>query len=266
VPKRISVFIPAYNEEANIEATVQELRTALNSRSLEYEIIIVNDGSSDRTGEIIDSLARKDPRIRTIHNPGNLGLAKTFRTGAQAARFEFVGWIPGDNCFPAASLQQWLAPIGEADLIQTYFLNTEVRYIGRRVVSRAYTKVMNALFNLNLKYYNGIQIYRRDLIQNVESSSDGFALQSEILVKLMATGSTYIDVGIRIQERLQGQSKAVRLKNILDVIKTVIRLFFEIKVIHRDRYRSRGVKMPWHPPQAAAAHGASVDARCGQSL
>lgn len=261
---RLSVFIPAYNEEANIEATVCELRTALHSQSLDYEIIIVNDGSSDRTGQIIDALSRADLRIRAIHNPKNLGLAKTFRTGAQAARFEFVGWIPGDNCFPAASLQQWIAPIGQADLIQTYFLNTEVRYIGRRVVSRAYTKTMNALFGLDLKYYNGIQIYRRELIQNVESSSDGFALQSEILVKLMTMGSTYIDVGIKIQERLQGQSKAVKLKNILDVIKTVIRLFFEIKLIHRGRYRSRGVKMPWRPTHAAA-QASSVEGACGQS-
>jgi dolichol-phosphate mannosyltransferase len=255
---RISVFIPAYNEEANITDTVQELRTALHSRSLEYEIIVVNDGSTDRTGQIIDVLSCEDSRIRAIHNAKNLGLAQTFRAGARAARFEFVGWIPGDNCFPAASLKQWLAPIGQADLIQTYFLNTEVRYIGRRVVSRAYTKTMNALFGLNLKYYNGIQIYRRELIQNVESSSDGFALQSEILVKLMAMGSTYIEVGIKIQERLQGQSKAVKLKNILDVIKTVIRLFFEIKLIHRGQYRSRGVKMQWHPPQATA-QAASVD-------
>jgi dolichol-phosphate mannosyltransferase len=258
---RLSVFIPAYNEEANIEATVRELRTALHSRSLDYEIIVVNDGSSDRTGQIIDALSREDLRIRAIHNPKNLGLAKTFRTGAQAARFEFVGWIPGDNCFPAASLEQWIAPIGQADLIQTYFLNTEVRYIGRRVVSRAYTKTMNALFGLDLKYYNGIQIYRKELIQNVESSSDGFALQSEILVKLMAMGSTFIEVGINIQERLQGQSKAVKLKNILDVIKTVIRLFFEIKLIHRGRYRSRGVKLPWRPTQAAA-QAASVEGAC----
>ena len=61
---RISVFIPAYNEEANITATVDELRAALHSRSLDFEIIIVNDGSSDRTGQIIDDLGKKDSRIR----------------------------------------------------------------------------------------------------------------------------------------------------------------------------------------------------------
>jgi glycosyltransferase involved in cell wall biosynthesis len=262
--KRVSVFIPAYNEEGNIEPTIFELRTALHALHLEYEIIVVNDGSSDRTAEIVEGLSRNDPRIRVIHNPRNLGLAKTFRIGSQAARFEFVGWIPGDNGFPASSLEQWLRPVGQADLIQTYLSNMEVRYIGRRVISRLYTRTMNALFGLNLKYYNGIQVYRRELIQNVKSSSDGFALQSEILVKLLAMGSTYIEVGLKMQERLQGESKAVKLKNILDVIKTVIRLFFEVKLLHRSRYRSRGVKL-----QASAATGAPlggvVGTKYGQS-
>ena len=266
--KRLSVFIPAYNEEGNIEATVFELRTALHVLPLEYEIIIVNDGSSDRTGEIAEAMSRADSRVRVVHNPKNLGLAKTFRIGAQSARFEFVGWIPGDNGFPAASLEQWLAPVGQADLIQTYLSNMEVRYIGRIVISRAYTKTMNALFGLNLRYYNGIQVYRKELIQNVESHSDGFALQSEILVKLLAMGNSYVEVGLKMQERVQGESKAVKLKNILDVIKTVIRLFFEVKLIHRSRYHSRGVKLPWIPQPSAVAGaplGAAVVAKYGQS-
>jgi dolichol-phosphate mannosyltransferase len=255
--KRLSVFIPAFNEEGNIEATVLELRTALHVLPLEYEIIIVNDGSSDRTGEIAETMSRADPRVRVIHNPKNLGLAKTFRLGAQAARFEFVGWIPGDNGFPASSLEQWLTPVGEADLIQTYLSNMEVRYVGRRVISRAYTRTMNALFRLDLKYYNGIQVYRRELIQNVQSSSDGFALQSEILVKLLTMGNTYIEVGLKMQERVQGESKAVKFKNIVDVIKTVIRLFFEVKLVHRSRYPSRGVRLSWVPRTSASA-GAPV--------
>lgn len=250
---RISVFIPAYNEQDNIEATVNELRTAIRTRGLEYEIIIVNDGSVDGTREIAEALSRTDSGIRLINNPKNLGFAGTFRVGVQAARFEYVGWIPGDNGFPAASLERWLAPIGEADLVQTFLLNTEVRYIGRRVVSRAYTKTMNALFGLELKYYNGIQIYRREAIQSVSTHSDGFALQSEILVKLLAMGNTYIEVGLNMQERLAGQSKAVKLKNILDVIRTVIRLFLEIKLLQRGLYRSPARKLSWQPPQAAAS-------------
>jgi glycosyltransferase involved in cell wall biosynthesis len=255
---RLSVFIPAYNEEGNIEGTVHELGAALQARNLDYEIIIVNDGSRDRTGDILEALAKADGRIRVIHNPRNLGFAKTFRIGAQAARYEYVGWIPGDNTFPSASLEDWLAPIGRSDVIQTYLLNTEVRYIGRRLISRAYTKTMNALFGLNIKYYNGIQIYRRELIQNVQTSSDGFALQSETLVKLLAAGNTFIEIGLKMQERVQGQSKAVTIQNILDVIRTVIRLFVEIKLLHRSRYRWRGVKLSWQPPPAVAAVSASA--------
>lgn len=264
---RLSVFIPAYNEEGNIEATVGELRSALQTLAIEYEIIIVNDGSRDRTAAIIEALAAGDSRIRVVHNPRNLGLAKTFIVGARAARFEYVGWIPGDNGFPAASLQQWLAPLGNADLVQTYLLNTEVRYLGRRMISRAYTRTMNALFGLKIKYYNGIQVYRRDLIQTVPTHSDGFALVSEILVKLLAGGNSYIEVGINMQERAQGESKAVKLKNILDVMKTVARLFFEIKISQRKLYNARGERRPWPPGTLTAAtsqSGGQIDGEGGR--
>ena len=257
----LSVFIPAYNEEQNLEPTVHELRLALQKISLaDYEIIVINDGSRDRTGEIAESLSRKDPKLRVIHNPKNLGLARTHRVGAMAARFEYVGWIPGDNGFPAASLERWLAPLGHADIIQTYLLNSEVRYLSRRIVSRAYTKTMNALFGLQLKYYNGIQIYRRELIQNVDTHANGFALLSEILVKLLATGNTYIEVGINMQERVQGDSKAVRINNILDVISTVIRLFVEIKILHRKRYGSPALKLEWKPAEETVATQAAMSA------
>src|SRR5690348_5646290 len=123
--RRISIFIPAYNEEGNIAATVHELQAALSDESLECEIIIVNDGSSDRTREIADGLCREDSRVRVVHNATNLGFAGTFRVGARSARYEYVGWVPGDNGFPAESLKQWLRPMGHADLIQTYLLNTE---------------------------------------------------------------------------------------------------------------------------------------------
>jgi glycosyltransferase involved in cell wall biosynthesis len=264
---RLSIVVPAYNEEGNLEDTLAELRTALQSRHIDYEIIIVNDGSQDRTGALAEALASADPRVRVLHNAVNLGLAKTFWVGIREARSDYVGWIPGDNGFPASSLERWLAPLGQADLIQTYLLNAEVRYVGRRIISRGYTRAMNALFGFDIKYYNGIQIYRAELINSVTTHSDGFALLSEILVKLLAKGSSYIEVGINMQERVQGQSKAVRLKNILDVLKTVMRLFIEIKVVHRQRYRLRGVKRPW-PPQAVATDLAvgNMDAEYGQSL
>jgi glycosyltransferase involved in cell wall biosynthesis len=259
--KRLSIFIPAYNEEANLLPTVRELCAALERTSLDdYEIIVVNDGSSDRTRDVAEDLSRKNPRIRVIHNPINLGLAKTYRIGALAARFEYVGWIPADNGFPTASLEQWFAPLGNADIIKVYLMNPEVRNLGRRIVSRAYTETMNALFGLELKYYNGIQIYRRELIQNIDTSANGFSLLSEIIVKLVASGNSYIEVGVHMQERVQGESKAVSVQNILDVISTVTRLFWQIKILNRKRYSSPVLKVEWPPSKERARVQAAANA------
>ena len=247
---RLSVFIPAYNEEANLEVTIHELETALHAQlDLSYEIIIVNDGSSDRTGAIADALAQADRRIRVVHNPKNLGLAQTFWVGARAASFEFIGWVPADNGFPAESLKRWLAPLGKADLIQIYLLNPEVRYLARRIISRTYARTMKLLFGIDLKYYTGIQIYRRELLLDLETHASSFAVLTEILVKLLTQGIKYIEVGVKMQERTGGASKAVTFQNISNVLITVIRLLVEVKLIHRRRYWSRGIKIAWAPPQ-----------------
>jgi glycosyltransferase involved in cell wall biosynthesis len=232
----ISIVIPAYNEEANLRGTVEEVQQALGDRFDNHEIVIINDGSGDRTGEIADLLAKENPRIKALHNKHNVGFGYSYQCGVRAAIYDYVGFLPADNCLPAHCIAALFDQIGNADIISHYTSNLEVRLPARRVISRIYTWLMNTLFGLHLTYFNGPTIQRREVIQNVKISTDGFAFLSEIMVRLIRSGYSYVQIGTPIRERKRGTSKAFKPKNVLSVLKTVCLLFWEVHARHRKQY------------------------------
>ena len=113
---QISFIVPALNEDNNIEQVVAQISTASAGRVSECEIILIDDGSTDRTGQLMDEMARRDPRIRVVHNEKNLGLGLTYRKGVALARLEYVMGIWGDNIMPTESLVSIIERAGEADV------------------------------------------------------------------------------------------------------------------------------------------------------
>ena len=235
----ISIIIPAYNEEGNIAGTVNEVLKAFGDRFGAYEILIVNDGSKDGTGEVANALATKNPCIKTIHNSPNMGFGYSYRRGVQAATCDYVGFFPGDDCLPSECIESVFDQVGKADIISHYTSNFEVRQPARRVISHTYTWMMNTLFGLHLSYFNGPTIHRREVIQNVKISTKGFAFLSEIMVRLIRSGHSYRQIGTPIRERKRGSSKAFRLKNVISVLKTVCLLFWDVNVVHRKDYSKK---------------------------
>ena len=141
----ISIIIPAINEEHDLEPTVETALEAIGSRFSDYEILIFNDGSRDRTGEIADQLAINNPHIQVIHHSHNMGLGYNFRKGVELATKEYVGWIPAKNSIPLETLNNMFNVVGKADIVLVFIL-TETRSMFRQVVSRVFTQMMNTLF------------------------------------------------------------------------------------------------------------------------
>src|SRR5262245_6236815 len=206
----MSFVVPCHDEEANVAATVAEIRAAAEAPGAAYEIILVDDHSGDRTGEIMEELAARDPRVRVIHNEVNLGYGGAYKRGATAARLEHVMLIPGDNGFPSSSIRAILRHVGEADIVIPHPANSGVRSPLRRLLSRGFTRTMNWLFDLDVGYYNSAVVHRAALLGSVTVTTDGFAFQAEVLVKLLARGCTYVECAIVIQERVAGRSAALR--------------------------------------------------------
>src|SRR5579885_1018892 len=141
--------MPALNEDEHLEAAVNAVRSAFEGLC-PYEIIIVDDGSTDRTGELADCLAARDRGISVVHNPTNFGLGKAYWTGVELARHEYVLMVPGDDETPASTIRKVAEQQGTADLVLTFTSNGWVRSIRRRVVSNLFTGIVNTLFGLRL--------------------------------------------------------------------------------------------------------------------
>jgi glycosyltransferase involved in cell wall biosynthesis len=224
----ISLIIPALNEEAVIEQTVRQIIDAAHGRFAEYEMILVNDGSTDATGTIMDRLAEEFSHIQVIHNYPNLGLGKSYQRGVNTARFEYVMMLCGDGGLPALSLPDIWARIGDADIVVPYMRNLrQIKSLTRFITSRGYTTLLNLLFRQNLHYYNGLPVHRLELLRKIKITSDGFGFQGEILTKLLKSGCSHVQVGV-LGSKGRERSSAVKVKNLLSVFKTIWDLLIEM--------------------------------------
>ena len=228
--RSVAFIVPALNEEEAVNGAVSQIREAAKDWLDEFEIVLVDDGSTDGTGAVMDALAASDSRIKSLHNPTNLGLGGAFKRGVEAARLDYVIMIPGDDAHPADGIVPLLREVGKADLVVSYVLNPEVRPWTRRTISSTYTLLVNLLFGLWVPYYNGLTLYRRELVLSADLRTTSFAYQAELIGKLLRRGHQAMFVPTRISERGSSRSKAFRLKNIAQVILTLLRLFWTVRL------------------------------------
>ncbi len=224
----LTVIIPALNEQLNIESTITHLVPLLEKVFEDYQILVFNDASSDRTGQIADSLALKNPKIQVIHNPQTMGLGYNYKKGVELAKKDFIIMVPGDNEITIESLQTIFQSLGQKDIVIPYTNNMEVRPLFRHVLSKTYTWINNLLFRTHLIYFNGPVVHKRELLQNIQIRTNSFAYQTEILVKMIHKGYSYLEVPIYIKERSMGKSNALRMKNVIRVFKSTLDLLIHI--------------------------------------
>lgn len=232
--KRLTIMVPAFNEEGNLEDTIKEIELGIGNKLRDFEIIIINDFSSDNTGKIAQNLAKKNKKIKVFHNKKNKGLGFNYREGIKHAKFEYYMYIPGDNQLSHLALRKIIRHIGKADILIPYVTNMHIRPLPRQIVSATFTFIINLLFGLNIKYYNSTVVHKTALVKAVPPKFNGHAYQAEILVRLIKDGSTYLEVGYEMVERNYGSTSAFRFKNIKNVLQAIIVLFFDIYLFQRN--------------------------------
>ncbi len=232
----LTVIIPALNEEGNLAAAVATVLDAIGDRFADYELLIFDDGSTDRTAVIADGLAAGNTHIRVIHNPRNMGFGYNYTRGVQVACMEYVAMFPGDNEIPGEAIRSILNAVGQADIVVPFISTPSVRGWSRRLISAAFVMLVNLLFGLQLRYFNGPCVHRRDLLLSVPMRTHGFGYMAAILVRLIRSGHSYVEVPMPLQARQHGRSKAFRPRNIASILKTLAELFWEVRVKERRKY------------------------------
>jgi dolichol-phosphate mannosyltransferase len=218
----LSIVIPAYNEAENIHGTLKNVTAALAGLSLDSEIIVVDDGSLDGTAAVVSRHAGYLPGVRVVVNERNMGFGWTYRRGVQEATRDHIVMVHGDNAWGADTLRELFRHVVEADVVIGYTRDMwGSRTWTRALVSQTFTCVVNAIARRQLMYYNGPQIHRSTVLKSLRIQSAGYGFQAEVLVKALRLANSFIEVPMDLMERERGESKAFRLKNAVDVARTL---------------------------------------------
>lgn len=240
----ISVFIPAFNEEKNIRNTVETTINAAQSAGVvDLEIIIVDDGSTDGTQQILAALATEYACIRTIYFAVNQGLGVAFTTAIQMAKGEKLATLPGDNFVTAATITDMFRYAHVADVVMAFTLNTEHRSIRRHIVSMIFSMCYLLTFNIHLKQINSLLImYRTQDLKDLQLTSTRYSIFPEILVKLLRQGRTFYEFAGCLNTN-QNTSSAIKLKNLVEALRSYASLLYTVYIKDAVRFSKRPIRI-----------------------
>jgi glycosyltransferase involved in cell wall biosynthesis len=220
----LSIFLPAHNEEANLEHVVEGLGRAAAQWALDYELIVVNDGSRDRTGEIAARLAKADSRVRSVTHTVNRGYGAAVKSGLQAARMPYVMLCDGDGQFDPADFARLVEKIGQCDVVVGRRVNRAEGLV-RRLNGELWSALMRLLFGLQIRDIDcGFKLFRRDLLEGLALRADGAMISTELMAKLVARGARICEVDVRHLPRTAGEPSGAK-------VSVIARAFVELFIL-----------------------------------
>jgi len=222
----VTFFVPCLNEEGRIVATLDAVRTAMVGSSSTYEILVVDDGSTDGTASVVEAYRRGNPGlpVRLHRNPANLGLAQTFVNAAFLGCGQYFRLICGDNIEPPESMSAVMALMGHADIVIPYYPAVPGKSRARLAISGFYTHVVNLVSGNRLRYYNGNPLYRRQQVMRWAPHNFGFGYQADLLTQLLDQGATYVEVEIAGLHRNKESGSSFKVRNILSVAHSLLEI------------------------------------------
>ena len=240
---RLSYFFPAHNEEANIEALVAEALDALPTLAETFEIIAVNDGSKDRTGEIADRLAAEHPDIvRAVHLRPNRGYGGALRAGFEASRYELLAFTDGDRQFRVADIGRLTARMAQADnpdVVVGYRIKRADPLV-RVLYARTYKLANRIFFGLRVTDVDcACKLFHRAALEGVRVESGGAFFSAELLSRIRQAGRSIAEVGVPHYARVAGSPTGAKPA----VVWRAVRDFWLLRLrlwANRDRAMKRG--------------------------
>jgi glycosyltransferase involved in cell wall biosynthesis len=225
----LSFFFPAHNEAENIEALVAEALEVLPRLADEFEIIAVDDGSTDVTPQIADRLAASDPRVRAVHHDVNQGYGAAVRSGLSAARYDLVAFTDGDRQFKIADLGLLLDRMARSDDpdVVVGFRKKRADPFIRTAYARAYRLALNLFYRLHVRDVDcAYKLFKRSALEGIRLESGGAFMSAELLIKLKQRGRRIAEIGVPHYPRTAGSPTGAKPS----VIFRAIRDFWSLRI------------------------------------
>ncbi len=224
----LTVFFPCYNEEANVERVTEAALNMCRRVALDYEVIIVNDGSKDNTEHIADGLATKYPgEVRAVHNKPNRGYGGALQRGFREASKDLIFYTDGDGQFDFDDIDKLIPLLEKYDIVSGYRMNRKDSFM-RKLNAACWGTLVRFLFRMNLRDIDGaFKIYPKSFIDGVELKSEGALIDTEMLARAIRSGLTVGQVGVHHYPRTAGEQTGAN-------IKVILRAFKELFILRRQ--------------------------------
>jgi glycosyltransferase involved in cell wall biosynthesis len=223
----LTFFFPAFNEEENLRETVDRALNDIGPLVPTMEVLVVDDGSTDRTAEMADALAAADPRVRVHHQP-NLGYGGALRAGFEHARGDLIGFSDGDLQFDLAEMALLLSRLED----ERRPVDVVIGYRRRRrdpphriFIAKTYNTIVSVLFGLRVRDIDcAMKLFRREVFDGLQLDAMSPFLSAELLIKLRARGERIAQLGVTHYPRAAGTNTGASFTKILRTFRDIFRL------------------------------------------
>jgi len=225
----IAVFFPVYGDEGTVEKVALKSLKILSEIASDYKVIIVDDGSPDRSGEIADKLAEEHPEIISVHHDKNLGYGAALQTGFKySLDYEWICFTDGDDQYDVNELYHLSKLFHHYDLIVT-FRYSKIYGTLRTFVSFVYNLLIRVLFKSHLRDHNcGLKIIRSSVVKDMDIISNSAFIGAEIIINAMVRGYPIGEAGIKTYPRTFGESSVMSFRHISTSIRDLFRVYCKL--------------------------------------
>ena len=214
----LSAVIPAYNEQEVLPLSIAEAVAALDDVAARWELLVVDDGSRDRTAAIVSEWSARDARVRLLSQPRNMGYSKALIRGFREARYEFVCYTDADAQFDLHEIRDLYDHLEGVEMVVGFRRKRQDPSV-RLLTSAVYNVLQGLLLGVRVRDCNcALKLFRRDFLQALPLDSDGFLIDAELFARTRQAGGSWREVGVTHRPREQG-STTVKVSTVAETLR-----------------------------------------------
>ena len=230
--KGLSILVFAFNEQKRILSTIKLINSIIKKTKIKYEIIVINDGSTDQTIKIVNKYKKNNNKIRVLDFKNNQGITRSLKEGIKMAKFDKLTWFPGDDSFLSKNLKVFFELSTKSDLVNGFRDNKFVFNNVRKILSVINQLILSLLFNQEIKDVHGMFIFKTNHLRRLKFYCSRYSIMVEILPALLNQGYYKIShIKIYLNKKNLESSQTLSFQTIIDFAKTWLKSFYYYKIL-----------------------------------